>query len=475
MPSTARDRGDRSDRNDSKVYWQHKLGLSNEDYKKRRDAILGRLREKWEDRTQLLRCDFHRKKELSDWLRPVVASFDDNRTILVPGRRLSTDAEGLLALYTGWALFANTQDKTVSQGFPSQTRSRKRARTAQSDVESEDEAPPPISSRTRPKRPRLATNLEPELPRKNIEEKTATASRRLSRHAISPTGPTTSPVTVEDHDELPLPITIPSSPLRTTFTQSAPEPSQIPPHTSQPTTTTISSNQTLDWDDIEVKIDANILNAGEIWMTMFDLKPSKHTPSNWHEFKLETLHQQFEAEIGMIFDSDKYEFVYQGMEAFTFSNPGAYKVMLKRFAKSVAVGTGANLLQLRVQARRSDAANINATGHVTASTRISLPHPDRSQRTRRSKSRFTGTESDYSSASETDSSYHPQYTTPTVRTHNPTQTRMPTAQKRRTAGATKSTRGAPRSAKAEQARRRLEQKRRELRELEAEAEAAAFT
>lgn len=112
-------------------------------------------------------------------------------------------------------------------------------------------------------------------------------------------------------------------------------------------------NQDFSWVNVEVQIDANVLQSGTLWMTMLDLMHDGLTLCHWNQFKLQTLHRQLEAETGVVFNSANYEFVYccfDGM-SFHFNNPGAYKIMLKRFEK--VASTTNNILHLKVERRET--------------------------------------------------------------------------------------------------------------------------
>jgi len=54
-----------------------------------------------------------------------------------------------------------------------------------------------------------------------------------------------------------------------------------------------------------------------------------------------------------MFDSTNYEFAYSSFDgmSFTFNNPGAYKIMLKRFER--VAGTTNNIMHLRIEAREA--------------------------------------------------------------------------------------------------------------------------
>lgn len=59
-----------------------------------------------------------------------------------------------------------------------------------------------------------------------------------------------------------------------------------------------------DWDNLEVHIDATLLDEQQlVLIPMFDLKPqTSQVPISWHQFDLQTLRHQFQAETGKSID-----------------------------------------------------------------------------------------------------------------------------------------------------------------------------
>lgn len=80
-----------------------------------------------------------------------------------------------------------------------------------------------------------------------------------------------------------------------------------------------------------MKIDADVLNLGPVWLPMIDLKPlSQGQHCHWKDFELHKLNSLFSHETVFKIQSNSHEYVYLGHAGrFTFYRPGAYKVMLK--------------------------------------------------------------------------------------------------------------------------------------------------
>jgi len=102
------------------------------------------------------------------------------------------------------------------------------------------------------------------------------------------------------------------------------------------------------WDIIEVHIDATDLGErNPVLIPMADLKPQiQKVHISWNQFNLVDLCSRFTAETGKEIDMSEHEFCYNVGEL-VFSRPGAYKIMLKRFAEGR--NPNDNILHLRVR------------------------------------------------------------------------------------------------------------------------------
>ncbi|KAK5950484.1 hypothetical protein OHC33_008427 [Knufia fluminis] len=142
---------------------------------------------------------------------------------------------------------------------------------------------------------------------------------------------------------------------------------------------------TVDWDTIEVHIDAKAMGESRpVLIPMANLTPpTKQQPVPWNKFRLDTLCRRFEAEAGKPLDMSVYELIHPGATDFAFDRPGSYQIILKRFIENG--GAADNILHLRVQ-KSTVGGQDDDVGNEAG-------------RNRRQKSRFTGAASDYSTDS----------------------------------------------------------------------------
>lgn len=330
-------------RKDLRSYWQKKLQLNNEEYDDRRKVILQRIRRQWPDRALLIKCGSKRKKQLSEWLRPTVSAFS------IPEGGQKPTSRVMLLLYTDFALFVNYH---YDRGHRSRGRPSMLGNEQVYDVVEEEST---FIGGGAPKNAGATKNGVINLPPAVDESVPSPArSRSLSIHqrALPSTPAARKVILIEDSP--PAPKQDPSTKLKMqpTSTHNA-----IREPSSQHSflTTSYSAKQPIEWNDIEVEMNAAVLGCGTVWITMFDLKAEPELPCEWHDFRLEDLYKQFAIETGTTIDSEKYEFVHfsnggDGASAFVLSNPGAYKIMLKRFSK--AASNTNNVLQLCIRARQ---------------------------------------------------------------------------------------------------------------------------
>ncbi|KAK5950495.1 hypothetical protein OHC33_008438 [Knufia fluminis] len=321
----------------TQAWWQLKTKWSEQEYINRRAAVIRKIRERWPDSNMLNGHGSKPRQEASDLLRPLVAAFDDSSWSdpSTSGQKF----EKRLEMYTSWAFYLNRHFK-LDESAP---------------VTTLPTIPPyqPIQNDSKDSKVLPVTRVDPI--RHEPEYWSETTSDEIVQRAES--------TTVE-----PLPK------------------SEVKPQADT------------DWDDIEVQIDANALDLGTVWLPMIDLKPVlRGQPCHWEDFELHELYNQFSQETGLKVDPTKHEFVYLSRGTkFVFYKPGAYKVMLKRFSQ--AASGQHNVLRLLIQPRSS--YNLTPSTHrTTPALRGKKFDVQQITPQSRAKSRFTGSETDYSSDS----------------------------------------------------------------------------
>ncbi|KAK5080408.1 hypothetical protein LTR05_008657 [Lithohypha guttulata] len=108
----------------------------------------------------------------------------------------------------------------------------------------------------------------------------------------------------------------------------------------------------IDWNDVELELDATQIGDEIVLMPMIDLMPEEKEFSNWYDFDIETLMQRFQKETGITIDTRANVFVVvneDGDKSMTFRRNGGYQIALKRFAAEYADKT--NVLRLQVEPR----------------------------------------------------------------------------------------------------------------------------
>ncbi|KAK5095193.1 hypothetical protein LTR70_003649 [Exophiala xenobiotica] len=329
-PTTKRSRTVLKYTKNTQAWWQLRTGWSEQEYVNRRAAVIRKVRERWSDPDMLNGHGSGPRQEVSNLLRPLVASFDDSSwsDATTSGERFEKRMEE----YTSWAFYLNRHFKLDEN--PSVTLSV---------------VPPyqPVTHHSRAS-PDTQTSL--------IRRDSVYWSETTSDEAPHAAAPSTAELV----------------------------------HRSK------STNQSyFDWDDIEVKIDADVLDLGTVWLPMIDLKPfSQGQNCHWKDFEFHKLNSQFSHETGFKIDLNSHEYVYPGRAGrFTFHRPGAYKVMLKRFSQDAARRD--NILRLSIQPRTSDqpTAGISKRTPVMDGKRSDI---EQITPPSRAKSLFTGSATDYS-------------------------------------------------------------------------------
>lgn len=281
--ASAIDKGDYGSKKtkNTKVWWQAKTGWSADEFDRRRNAIIARIRERWPEEKTLSGRDGtggQQKNEVKEWLRPLVVSFND--TNWPYGATDQNRIERQLQYYVSWALYLN---RTFH--FP------------------------PGSS-LQPSNSVLSTDQPTsQLNRSRL----ALAAQKSGYWSESPSDNETTKLDIEPESKNSSKIMGPLLASRTA-----------------------SSIPSFDWDDVEVRVDAHELGLGEIWLPMIDLKTTpKHSPSHWADFSLAKLYKHLSAETGVAIDPDKHRFVcLNSAEPFEFYREGAYRIMLKRFSQT---------------------------------------------------------------------------------------------------------------------------------------------
>ncbi|KAK5069668.1 hypothetical protein LTR64_008349 [Lithohypha guttulata] len=106
----------------------------------------------------------------------------------------------------------------------------------------------------------------------------------------------------------------------------------------------------IDWDDVELELDATKIGDEIVLMPMADLKPDGKEFYTWNDFDIETLKQRFKEETGITIDTKDNIFVVVnelGQELMRFRRNGGYRVALKRFVTEYSYNT--NMIRLQVE------------------------------------------------------------------------------------------------------------------------------
>jgi len=314
-------------------HWKERVGLGDAIFEERKKKVLGRLRQKWPQRRQLSKFDDGHRSQVELWLKDLVASFDDaDRYVDEPGPGNSFEKE--LRLYTEWALQLNSWSKDEMLGW-----NRKNSNGVSLDTMLEADGNYSTSSFNGYEED--TTEEGDELLVKE-EELAPGSSRNTPLHLFQTPSPSLPPLTAAHVD----------NPSRSKF----------------------------DWDAIEVSINADVLDLGTIWLPMVNIKPDQNPQYAWHQFELEDLKRQFEAETGLVLDTDQYDLIYlTDQQQFPFNRTGGYRIALKRFAE--AGGALDNVLSLQIQAREGSPEDVCRTN---------------ASRPKRARSCFIGADSDYS-------------------------------------------------------------------------------
>lgn len=317
----------------TQAWWQKRTGWGEPEFIYRRAAVIRKLRERWPEKEMLNGHSLGPRREASDLLRPLVASWDDS-SWSDPG--IAGEAlEKRLEQYTSWAFYLNNHFKL-------------------------DENAPPA----------LSTNLQ--YSTLNEEAKAARNDHAVpSRHGSEYWSETTS-------DEI-------RRRAESSTTNLVPKQEGA----SDP-------GSHCQWDDVGLQVDAKALGVGTVWLPMLDLKPfQRGQPAHWQDFESAKLYDVVSQEIGVRISASEHEFVYlSDAGSLHFSGPGGYKVMLKRFSQ--ATFSPGNVLQLSVQPRDSHQPKLNAPMLTPVKRGKSFDLQQVTPQSR-AKSRFTGSETDYSS------------------------------------------------------------------------------
>lgn len=322
------------------------MGLSKNDYEARRVATLNHIRLKWTDRSGLDQKNDQHRKQLKAHIKPLVLRYTSAKSKL---SSLSEDER--VEVYAQWAFQINNQSRDEIRG------NRKwsdRSQHLDPDTDDRTKDRPDLYSKsdngdTIPEADYRATDKD--LSQKNAEQSSYDLLKSETRcSAPAPRKPNTSP-----------------------------------PKTELALSTKSSPNTTVDWDDIEVVVDATVLGLDQTWLPMINLKPNTAEPIHWKDFEFKALLINFERDNNKKIDMTLYEFVYDN---FAFSRQGGYSIALKRF---VALGEGrGETFQLRVESK-------NKMDHTRNFQRLSTPNSTiLVRRSRDAKSSYSGSPGNFS-------------------------------------------------------------------------------
>lgn len=150
-----------------------------------------------------------------------------------------------------------------------------------------------------------------------------------------------------------------------------------------------STTTTLDWDAIEIAIDARVIGLGTVWLPMIDIKPDAAGPYHWSDFDITKLREHIENDTEKKIDMTIHNLVYQrGFNEVVVNARGSYKIALKWFVER---GEGRGKI-FHLSVRPKDGAL--GTGSSQIQKLQESPWPTRQARA--NKSQFDGASSDFS-------------------------------------------------------------------------------
>lgn len=322
------------------------MGLNKNDYEARRVATLNHIRLKWTDRSELDQKVEEHRKQLKAHIRPLVLRYTSAKSKF---SALSEDER--VEVYAQWAFQINNQSRDEIRG------GRKWSdRSQRPEADTDDQKKSQSDLCKTPEKCDTILGSDDRATDKSFSPKDAEQSNNgLTKteaqfSALSPQTPDPSP------SKTGVTLSIKSTPITT-----------------------------VDWDNIEVVVDATVLGLDPAWLPMINLKPNTAEQCHWRDFELKSLLSNFESDTGKKIDMAVYEFIYDN---FAFGRQGGYSIALKRF---VALGERrGETFHLRVEAKAKTDRTGDDRGMMT---------PDRDihgRRSREAKSGFTGSPGDYS-------------------------------------------------------------------------------
>lgn len=424
-----------------KPWWYEKAGWAEERWNERRTALLDRLREGWPDWSSFEQ-DAPTEDDIKQWIRPVVATFDDMSWCLPETSDTLTRLEEQLTIYSAWAKFIIREASLqMSRNLPDQDTASEGPQLANKSAEYSE------------RNPRLSVGSA-KLNGANIREVYGTLPHqwRQRRSLHSRTSPTATKRKVSNvdgskgemvrtpshrssHNAARQPSIASSKARRPVVAYTSDEGTEINEVSdSEPLRHAEASFETpadesmdgdndnvyhrkwrdLDWDDVVVTLDATLLNGEYFPIPMTMLKPgSSRASCRWDDFELDDLYARFRVESGFDFDRNKYVIIWSIKEtSMTINTPGKYKLMLKEFAEKTR-RSSAMVLCLRIIEHTSlDQTPVRNVRQQSLMHKWHTPGEKRSQ--------FTGAASDFSSDSESASAQPPLKRQRPANEHEPT-------------------------------------------------------
>lgn len=310
------------------------MGLTKNDYEARRVATLNHIRLKWVNRADLSSSSEQDRAVLKEYIRPLVRRYTSAKSKL--GGSMSEEKR--LDNYTNWAFQINSQSRDEIRGNYQPGSSQ----NSSTDTETQTQNQKGPQDGLEPYDTNTSTAIQA------INEDLS--QQDLEQLKADPLQPVTRPLVFDFQP--------PDSPTFS-MTQSA-------------SVANSSSAGLVDWDNIEVALDAAALGSDTTWLPMINLKPAASETCHWKDFEFKALLANFEEDTGKKLDMAVHEFVY---DTFRFSRQGGYSIALKRF---VALGDRrGETFHLRLEAKRKMGSTGDGQGAITPDSTIFVSRPRR--------------------------------------------------------------------------------------------------
>lgn len=427
-------------------WWYEKAGWSEDKVDERRAAIVDRLKEKWTD-WQEFKDASNDTQEVLDWIKPLIATFDDGSWCLPGESDPSKRIQEQLAIYSEWAkaILRDSSRMTKTRRTPNQNTISRSPQSVATSIKLPEH---PVSSwhtgftpvnrassygtdgalLQRWRQTRTIDGLSEKGVAADDESETDALATtwNFSRQGSSGARNTDASKLQSDYHLKPAPFTPPTRvegdavsamPDYSDDDTEITEVSDSEPARRSSSKIKIADNdskddnishmpgrkwQDVDWDDVVVSVDATEWLGETFPIPMTMLKPgSSRTLCRWDDFELHDLYARFEVETGQKIDWAKHLIVSMvNNKPIAINTPGKYKLMLKEFSEKTRPGSQAMALFLRVVERSSFA---EVTHHRPPQTNQSHDLGKRLEK----RSQFTGAASDFSSDTESESTEPP--------------------------------------------------------------------